>query len=145
MSIIPHHTSDVLCPLCAQKLIQAHPEITMWFHWAKTKHPDLHVSWSYRNQAEQTQAVSNGASRLNYPDSAHNKTDANGNPCSLALDVFQINDAGQAVFDPIFCAKLDAESEAAGYIIKWGGNFRSLGDNDHFEIDVAPPVNSGQS
>lgn len=128
MSLIPHHTSDPVCPLCELKLKDAHDKLGEWFRDMKGKHPSLHISWSYRDKASQEQAVSHGASKLHYPASAHNKMP------SLALDVFQIDESGRASFDPVFCAKLNSESQAAGYTLKWGGQWKSLGDSDHFQI-----------
>lgn len=133
MSAIPHHSSDPTCALCEQKLTQAHPDLVKWFHDLKGRHPNVHISWSYRDEASQNQAFSEGASKLKYPLSAHNHT-VEGQPHSLALDIFQINDAGRAVFDPVFCAKVNHESCSLGYALKWGGQWKSLGDNDHFEI-----------
>ena len=128
MSAIPHHTSDAVCPLCEEKLLQADTRLVNWFHAAKVKHPDLHVSWSYRDQSSQEQAVLDKVSRLTFPDSAHNKSP------SLALDVFQINDQGVACWNRAFLSALNDESVAGGYALKWGGQWKDLGDYDHFEI-----------
>lgn len=133
MSLIPHHTSDTPCALCEQKLSQAHPDLTKWFHDLKSRHPDVHISWSYRDEASQNKAVSEGASKLPFPLSAHNHT-VQGEPLSLALDIFQIDEKGRAKFDPVFCAKVNDESTQLGYALKWGGQWKSLGDNDHFQL-----------
>lgn len=125
MSAIPHHTSDPVCALCEQKLEQAHLELGSWFRDLKSRNPNVHVSWSFRDQASQEQAFSDRKTKLHFPLSAHNKTPA------LALDLFQINDKGQAIWEPVFMAKVAQESPA----LKWGGNWKSLGDNDHFEIN----------
>lgn len=93
----------------------------------------MHVSWAFRDQKFQDAALASGASHLKWPTSKHNHQE-NGAPCSLALDVFQINEDGMAVFDPIFCARLNAASVVAGYKLRWGGEFKSLGDAGHFEL-----------
>lgn len=128
MSLIPHHTSDLACALCELKLKDAHPDLGGWFHAMKEKHADLHISWSFRDQASQEQAFQDRKTKLHFPQSAHNKTPA------MALDIFQIDDSGRAKWDPVFCAKLNDETAAAGYTLKWGGLWKTLGDNDHFEI-----------
>lgn len=124
MSILPHHTSDLVCAMCEYKLSEAKAELGVWFRDLKSRHPNVHVSWSYRDQASQEQAFKNGTTKLHYPDSAHNKQPA------MALDIFQIDDAGKAKWDPVFLAKVAQESPA----LKWGGNWKPLGDNDHFEL-----------
>jgi hypothetical protein len=113
--------------LCQEKLALAHPKLVAWFCAAKTRNPSMHVSWSYRDETSQKNAFAIGASKLHYPMSAHNKEPA------MALDIFQIDDSGKAVFDPVFCAKLADEIRRANLPFIWGGNFKSLGDNDHFQ------------
>ena len=133
MSGLPHHTSDPECLLCEQKLTQAHPDLGKWFRDLKSRHANVHISWSYRDQESQEKAFSEGTTKLHYPLSAHNHT-VQGEPQALALDIFQIDDTGKAVFDPVFCAKVNQESLSLGYQLKWGGQWKSLGDNDHFQI-----------
>jgi hypothetical protein len=93
----------------------------------------LHVSWAFRDEGSQNEAFKAGASKLQWPKSKHNTTQG-GNPCSEALDVFQINGVGQAIFDPIFCARLNAASKKLGFDLRWGGEFKTLGDSGHFEL-----------
>lgn len=97
----------------------------------KAKYPDVHIAWAYRDQASQDEAFKSGASKLVFPLSAHNKKP------SRALDLFQLSPTGQAIFDPIAMARIYFE---AGKWLKWGGNFRTLGDAGHFELpaDVEP-------
>lgn len=129
MSAIPHHTSDPSCLLCEQKLLQATKELEIWFRKVKSKYPSIHISWSYRDQASQEQAFAEGKTHAHFPHSPHNQMP------SLAIDIFQINDKGQAIFDPIFCAKIAEEARQDEDPILWGGIFKSLGDNDHFQFN----------
>lgn len=122
------HAIEGLCPSCAEKLAQAHPDLRVWFLDLKSRNPSVHVSWSYRDQDSQEQAFAEGRTQLHFPKSAHNQ-----NP-SLALDIFQLNDKGCAVFDPIFCAKVASEIRTSNLPMIWGGNFKSIGDNDHFQL-----------
>lgn len=45
------------------------------------------VIWGYRNQAQQTDALNRGTTKLPYPRSKHNRTDENGDPESYAVDI----------------------------------------------------------
>jgi hypothetical protein len=128
MSLIPHHSSDPVCALCEQKLSLAHSDLVTWFHDLKSRNPNVHVSWSFRDEASQEDSFKNGTTKLHFPDSAHNKQPAE------ALDIFQIDDAGKAVWNPVFMAKIAHEYPA----LKWGGSWKTLGDTDHFEISRAP-------
>lgn len=131
MSAIPHHTSGPICALCEYKLSLAHLDLVKWFRDLKSRHPDAHVSNSFRDKEGQELAFTHGMTRLHFPDSAHNKQP------SMALDIFQIDDAGKAVFDPVFCAKVNEESLSLGHQLKWGGQWKTLGDNDHFEMTTS--------
>lgn len=121
------HTSESICPSCEEKLKLAKQELIDWFHDLKARNLSCHVSWTYRDQASQEDAIATGHSKLHFPQSAHNKMPAE------AVDIFQINDKGQATWDPIFCAKVAQEIKDANLPIIWGGVFKSIGDADHFQ------------
>lgn len=87
----------------------------------------MHVACAYRNKEAQNIAFTQGDSKLPWPQSKHNLMPAK------ALDIFQQVE-GRAIFDPIFCAKLNAESRLADFPLRWGGEFKSLGDSGHFEL-----------
>lgn len=129
MSAIPHHTSDAICPLCEYKLAAVDPTLQYWFRQhIKPNFPDAHISWGYRNETEQEQAYLDHKTRLHYPQSDHNKIPAK------ALDLFEINDAGQGVWNPGFFSAINDYNEDHGIELIWGAKWRSLGDNDHFAI-----------
>lgn len=119
------HTHDVICPSCSDKLALAHPSLQSWFNLVKIKFPDIHISWSFRDELDQNNAFKDKTSNVEWPNSAHNKTPA------CALDLFQLNENGIATFDPVYMAKIQ-NSFPDG--IKWGGNFVQLKDWDHFEL-----------
>lgn len=124
-----HHTSDPVCPLCEEKLATAHPDLATWFRTAvKPNYPDAHVSWGYRDQADQEAAFQDGKTKLHFPNSAHNKVPAR------ALDLFQINAAGVAAWQPLFFAAISDRNKLDYPHIIWGGNWKTLGDGDHFEL-----------
>lgn len=128
-----HHTHDPICPLCTEKALQAIPELAAWFGRVKAKYPNVHISWSYRDAANQEKAVIEGRSKLHYPNSAHNKVDPKGAPAARALDLFLIDDDGAARFPGLWYAKLNADNVAAHEPIFWGGQWKKFGDLDHFE------------
>ncbi len=130
MSILPHHSSDLVCALCEQKLLQSDPVLTAWFHQnVKPAFPDAHVSWTYRDEISQGAAVADGKSKLDFPNSAHNKLPAK------AIDLFQIDDCGRAKWNPAFFSAINDMNVELGIGLLWGAQFRTLGDSDHFQIN----------
>ncbi len=127
------HTKDDPCSGCKNLLSFAHPDMGTWFKNARLEFPRLHVAQSWRGEKAQTEAVGKGLSKTPWPKSAHNWTE-NGDPCSRALDLFEIDDAGRGIWDPQTMAKINAWSEKQGYRLKWGGGFKSFGDSGHFEM-----------
>lgn len=120
------HTSQVgvSCLSCEAKLKEADPFLADWFHRAKVLFPDIHVSWSFRDQAAQQLAFTSGKSKLPWPRSKHNQMP------SQAIDLFQIDHNGHAIFDPVLMAKVFNTFPRG---VRWGGTF-AIRDNDHFEL-----------
>lgn len=132
-----HSNSPKSCSSCEEKLKDAHPDIAAWFRdKVKAKFQDCHVSWSYRGSDDQEQAFLDGKSELHFPLSPHNKSDDQGNPCSLALDLFELDYNGQARWAwAYFRSIAEVEAEA----VFWGGQWPHLGDADHFELRRGSP------
>lgn len=131
-----HHAYDGVCPLCTQKLTQAHPILVDWFnHDVKPRYPNAHVSWSWRGKEDQEKFFDAGTTKLHFPKSAHNNM-KQLLPYSLALDLFQIDEDGVARFAPLFYAKLAQEIDENRRPMFWGGKWKRLGDLDHFELDL---------
>lgn len=126
-----HHDDSENCGLCFAKLREAHPYLVSWFWRKKKQHPNMHVSWAYRNAEDQNEAFAEGKSKLKYPQSCHNKQPAQ------ALDIFLIDNDGMARFPVKFYTLLNAENEAESLPLQWGGTFKSLGDYDHWQLDPA--------
>lgn len=106
-----------------------------WFRETKARHGEMHCAWAYRDRADQELAFVQRKSNAHYPFGPHNRVNSiTQEPESKALDIFQIDPSGKAIFDPMFCAKINAENEAAGVPIQWGGKFTKLGDYDHFQL-----------
>jgi hypothetical protein len=129
-----HSETQYPCPSCQAKLEQAIPFMRDWFQRVLLEFPKLHISWSYRDLIAQNKAVAEGKSKLCYPLSQHNKTDAQGNPQSWALDLFE-QFHGIASFDPITYVKINEFNEKNKEPISWGGKWKLLGDADHFSFD----------
>ncbi len=132
------HTNDgPACPLCEERLLQAHPDIADWFrNIVKPKHQDAHISWSFRGKEDQEKAFLDGKSKLHWPLSDHNKSDDQGNPCSLALDLFELDHNGQASWHWSFFRDIAGESLKNPVAVLWGGRWSKLGDFDHFSIGI---------
>lgn len=122
-----HHTDNLLCPLCEEKLNLAHDDLVSWFRLIKKKFPNLHVSWSHRDKEGQEAAFEDKKSKLHWPNSAHNEMPAS------AIDLFQIIQ-GDSQWNRDFFGLLAEINKAAFPSIIWGGTFKSLGDFDHFEL-----------
>lgn len=137
---MPHHTSDPICLLCEFKLKDAVPFMRDWFHRVKAKYENVHCSCSHRDAASQEQAYVDHKTHAHFPDSPHNRSNPDTKePESYALDIFQIDEDGVARFSPKFYMMIAKEARDAKEPIKWGGDFRTLGDYDHFQY-VPEPV-----
>ncbi len=124
-----HHTSDDVCPLCEEKLAQVHPYLSYWFRrHVKRFQPNAHVSWGFRGKDDQNRFFDQEKTTLRFPLSPHNKTPA------MAIDLFQLDDKGKAVWDVDFFKVLNFYNERAKINLRWGGNFKKWKDYNHFEI-----------
>lgn len=134
MRAYAHHTHDLVCPGCQDRLTEAHPYMVDWFNCQKLSFPDLHTSWVFRDEASQNAAFDSGASKLRWPDSKHNKM-IDSKPYSEAIDIFQLSPTHGAIFDPGYCLKVREASVLGGFKLRWGGDFKEIGDQCHFELD----------
>ena len=129
-----HDKDDPQCMGCKNKLLDVHLALNAWFWDMKKRYEDLHISWGFRDEKHQRADFKAGLSRLNWPNSKHNNM-LDGSPCSLALDVFRIDQqTGAALFNSSFYTVLNEYSKSQGYNLRWGGEFKTLKDLDHFEL-----------
>lgn len=135
---MPRHTNaETPCPACEKKLGLAHPEIAGWFREkVKPAFPDCHISWSYRGEEDQEAAFLDGKTKLHWPLSPHNKTDDQGNPCALALDLFELDYNGKACWSWGYFRNV---AKLCGDDILWGGVWQTLGDYDHYQLRRGAP------
>lgn len=132
-----HHAQGLGCQLCDEKLLTAHPDIVkIYKQLIKPKFEDCHISWAYRDKEDQEKAYAAHKSNAHYPMSPHNKMDDQGNPCSLALDLFRLVDNGTAIFPVRYYHDIAYFLEVEKQPIKWGATFSKISDFDHFELIV---------
>jgi len=127
-----HHELGESCPLCEAKLKGAHPFMRDWFHAVKRRYANVHISWAYRSDEDQAEMVASGKSQAAPGKSPHNHRE-NGQPCSLALDLFLLDEDGVARFPVPFYEKLYGECRLNTEPIRWGGKF-SFRDYNHYEM-----------
>lgn len=123
----PKHEQGPSCRGCDERIMQAHDTIAEFFYFVKARDPSAHCSWVHRGKEDQEKAFKERKSMARFGQSKHNLLPAE------AIDLFQINEEGRAVFDPIWCAKINKAAIEAGYELRWGGHFKKLGDAGHFE------------
>ncbi len=128
------HTPEAPCPSCERKLELSNQAMVSWFHWVKSFFPQAHISWSFRDQETQNSLLAAHLSEQPWPTSKHNKLDLQGNPCSEALDLFELLDTGAARFAPGFYEDIYNLTKKEKLPIRWGGNFEHLKDYNHFEL-----------
>jgi hypothetical protein len=123
----PRHLNTGSCEKCALILKDACEELSLFASNLQKRHPDAHVSCSYRNEADQNRAFELGHSKARFGQSPHNFKP------SLAIDFFRLTQAGGAAFDrPWYIAVLMPAVRAAGLVS--GGDFRSFRDYPHVEV-----------
>jgi hypothetical protein len=120
--------------------MQGHPYLKFFFDWVKKKHPDIHTDWVYRDFNDQEEAFASGRSRDHFPNSKHNFMKGD-KPFSLAIDLFVINEDGEAVFPGPRYRQIADEMKADKLLMKWGGDFVThKEDQDHFELHPSVAV-----
>ncbi len=119
-----------------EKLYQCHPDLRKLVAEV-VKHYDITVICGHRNEADQTQAVRTGHSKVNFPNSKHNSTP------SLAVDIIPFpvdwNDRNRFFY---LAGIVKACANSLGIKIRWGGDFNqdqnfkndSFVDLPHFEL-----------
>lgn len=135
-----HKNGTLDCETCAEKLAHAHSELAIWYtDNVKPAFPNAHISWSYRGPEDQEKCFKDGKSNAHYPMSPHNKTDDQGNPCALALDLFQLSESGQAFWPVSWFNEINKLCVQDFPSMEWGGNFTIKGkyrDFDHYQINL---------
>ena len=125
----PNHTQGPSCAGCNERLKEGSETIQKFFLAIKKENNFVHTSCVHRGETEQNEAFKNKSSKVQWPNSKHNK-----NP-STAIDIFQINVLGKAIFDPVYCAKVNDLAKKLGFKIRWGGDWNQNGKTEKGEND----------
>jgi hypothetical protein len=126
------HENGKECESCAKKLEGADPLIAHWFYELKDQFPTAHISCAFRGKEEQDRMVLEKASLLKWPHSKHNVM-VKGQPNARAIDLFSLNDEGEAEFRIGFYVQIANWLEDRESPISWGGRWR-WSDPPHFEL-----------
>jgi peptidoglycan L-alanyl-D-glutamate endopeptidase CwlK len=116
----------------SNKLYKCHPKLIKIVEQIRSP---FVVVCGYRGEEDQNKAYAIGNSQVNFPHSKHNKQP------SEAVDLAPININNQIEWDNIAkFIKLANEflgiAEKENTKIIWGGNFKTLKDYGHFEMEV---------
>lgn len=127
------------CGECRFKASQADDTLSDWF-WTvvktKPRFSNVHIAWSWRGETDQNRFFEEGRSFCRWPDSLHNKMDAQRRAWSWALDLFEQID-GKYVLNPETMNDIWEETKRAGWAdriqqgIYVGGKKIDLG---HFQL-----------
>jgi len=98
--------------------------------WEVVKEFDCTILCGHRTEAEQKKAFDGGFSKVKFPNSKHNSYP------SKAVDVapFPINWNDTKRFKEL-ADVVKTKARELGIKIKWGGDFKTLVDMPHFELD----------
>ena len=125
-----HHVNEgAECPLCAEKLKDAHEELVNAFEKIKAKWPDCHISWTFRDQKDQDEFYREGKTKVKWPKSAHNK-----HP-SWAMDLFRLDSDNVAHFDPSYFKAISDYLIESLIPIEWAGTWTKFREYDHFQLN----------
>jgi peptidoglycan L-alanyl-D-glutamate endopeptidase CwlK len=111
-----------------ERLNECHPDLqTIMYELIKIM--DVTITCGYRGEAEQNQAFKLGNSKVQYPNSMHNKSP------SLAVDVcpYPIDYSDIKRFE-IMCNYIVAIASVKGIKIRLGRDFTTLKDWPHVEL-----------
>lgn len=127
------HVQGKNCPLCNEKMKEAHDALQPWWKLVKTEFPDCHISWAFRNKYYQDLAVNEGRSRVYWPNSQHNAM-LDGKPYARALDFFRIREDHVPEWNKTWFRAIALFLEKAGSPLEWGGNWTKFVDYPHFQL-----------
>lgn len=130
----PIHRPGASCQGCDARMREGHPVLKQLWESVKKQFPSAHMSWVWRNKAQQLHFMRQDHSKLLWPNSQHNKL-CNGEPCSRAFDLFSLNDRGAAMWDPGYMRDVWKWVQHTKLPVRWGGAWTKLGDYNHFELE----------
>ena len=109
-------------------LATCHKDLQRVAHEA-IKHFDFTVICGHRGKAEQEKAFRDKKSKVQWPDSKHNKVPALAMDCTpVPLDWKDITSFHE------MAKHMKAAARKLGVTIRWGGDFRDFFDGPHWEL-----------
>lgn len=133
-----HNNQGDICPLCADKIAQAHPKLQEIWVIIKKEFPEAHISWAFRNEKDQNEFYVEHKTRCKWPLSKHN-TMKDGLPYARAVDLFQLDCDGQAWFPPKFYFDIANFLAIHDHPIQWAGNWTQAKEHfcetDHYQLN----------
>lgn len=119
------------CPYCEEKLKGVHHALAdVYRSLIKPQFQTCHISDGWRGEDDQNKAFEEHRSTKKWPESQHNKLDDQGNPCSLAIDVFEQTATGVGMWPFAFFESIYRHLLASGVPIVWGGDWNHNGRTD---------------
>ena len=87
---------------------------------------DHSITEGYRGKDLQNHYFQEGSSKVQWPDSAHNHVDENGDPCSLAIHAlpypnFDWNDRERFHY---FAGHIMGNAKECNILLRWGGDWK---------------------
>lgn len=111
-----------------ERLLTCHPDLQRLMNEV-IKHVDIAVVCGHRSMEDQDKAVRGGFSRVNWPNSKHNKSP------SLAVDICPWPSMWKSEVAFIALAGVVHECAARlGIKVVWGGSWKSFPDMPHWEL-----------
>lgn len=111
---------------------------------------DFTVLEGYRGEDEQNRMVERGVSQLRYPHSKHNRTNADGEPQSWAVDIapwwherphIRWDRTDEFRWLAGFVMGIGSPlAEPQGYRLRWGGDWQSDGDHGNSSFVDLPHI-----
>jgi peptidoglycan LD-endopeptidase CwlK len=119
-------------------LTQLHPDLLpiaqQWLDNCHAANLKVSITVTWRSDVAQEQAKADGLSKAGAGQSPHNVCDASGNPASCAFDFACFDDDAHYITDGTDARYTQAGSIGKDLGLVWGGDFSSIFDPDHLEL-----------
>lgn len=136
MKRFPPHTvrkeSSDTCEGCNARTVDGHPSIQAAIRAVQANFLDAHVSWVFRDEAEQKRVFTQKLSKTPWPKSRHNVM-KDGKPCAEAVDFFRLLPAKIATFPYPFFKQIADYLKEKAHPVDWGHDLWGW-DAGHFQL-----------
>lgn len=120
------HTNTTECARCNKTLETADARLVAFAKVIRAKNQEAHVSWAYRGEKDQNDALARGTSKVAFGQSPHNFKPAQ------AVDWFRLTPNGEAEWNGMWLTNL-LQRETLNHGLVWGGSFKTFKDAPHVE------------